>query len=168
MKSNPPLVEEMVDPTVQLQPNGIDLTLHQVREFKGPGSIGFANSDRTIAEVEPVEFDSRGWVKLGKGCYSIVYNEIVNIPSNFIAIAKPRSSLLRSGVSVETAVWDAGYSGRSESLLIVSNELGFRVRKNARLVQLIFFEMARSTSKTYSGIFQGEGINSEHHSSPSP
>jgi len=65
------------------------------------------------------------------------------------AIAKPRSSLLRCGVTVETAVWDAGYSGRSESLLVVFNNNGFRLRKNARILQLLFFRLGEEVREGY-------------------
>ena len=90
--------------------------------------------------------------------FKIIFNEIVNIPKNLAAIAKPRSSLLRCGATIETAVWDAGYSGRSESLLVVYNEKGFRVKKNARLLQLLFFRLDGEVKKGYSGIYQNENI----------
>ena len=75
-----------------------------------------------------------------------------------MALARPRSSLLRCGVSVGTAVWDAGYSGRSQSLLVVYNTRGFRVQKNARIVQLVFLWLSRETTG-YQGVYQHENID---------
>src|SRR3989442_11332336 len=46
--------------------------------------------------------------------------------------ALPISSLLRVGCNVETAVWDAGYRGRSEALMTVVNPAGLD-RKSTRL-----------------------------------
>jgi dUTP pyrophosphatase len=87
----------------------------------------------------------------------ITYNEVVHLPKNIMALGRPRSSLLRCGISVGTAVWDAGYEGRSQSLLIVHNPQGFRVQKNARIAQLVFMEMT-GDSKGYQGVYQNENI----------
>jgi len=58
---------------------------------------------------------------------------------------------------VSTAVWDAGYEGRSQSLLVVYNPLGFRLQKNARVIQLIFMRLSQKT-QGYKGAYQGENI----------
>ena len=91
------------------------------------------------------------------GAYVITFNEIVNLPKNVMALGAPRSSLLRCGVTVHTAVWDAGYSGRSQSLMVVYNPFHFRVQRNARIAQLVFFELTEET-EGYSGAYQGENI----------
>jgi dUTP pyrophosphatase len=87
----------------------------------------------------------------------ITYNEIVHLPKNIMALGRPRSSLLRCGVNVGTAVWDAGYEGRSQSLLLVHNPHGFRVQKSARVMQLVFMELT-GESEGYKGIYQRENI----------
>jgi dUTP pyrophosphatase len=92
---------------------------------------------------------------LSPGPYLITYNEIVNLPKHIMALGRPRSSLLRCGVSVGMAVWDAGYRGRSQSLLVVHNPQGFRVQQNARVSQLVFMEMT-GESAGYQGIYQNE------------
>jgi len=74
-----------------------------------------------------------------------------------MALGRPRSSLLRCGVTVGTAVWDAGYEGRSQSLLVVYNPRGFRLQKNARVAQLIFMRLSGKT-EGYKGAYQGENI----------
>ena len=91
------------------------------------------------------------------GAYVITYNEIVHLPNNVMALARPRSSLLRCGVTVGTAVWDAGYSGRSQSLLVVHNTQGFRLQQNARIVQLVFLHLTGET-EGYQGAYQEENI----------
>ena len=96
-------------------------------------------------------------MELMPGSYIITYNEIVHIPTNLMALARPRSSLLRCGVNIGTAVWDAGYSGRSQSLMLVYNSSGFRVQKNARVAQLIFMPLTTETDG-YSGKYQNENI----------
>jgi dUTP pyrophosphatase len=158
INEKPSLVEKMIDPDIQIQPNGVELTLQRVEFHEGPGSIAFDNSERKLPQTKSLEFDENGWLHLPQGSYKIVFNEIVNIPNNLAAIAKPRSSLLRCGVTVETAVWDAGYSGRSESLLVVYNEKGFRVKKDARVLQLLFFRLGEEVRKGYSGVYQNENV----------
>jgi len=159
INEKPHLVEKMLDPDIQVQPNGIELTLHHVELHEGSGSIAFDNSERKLPPTKNLDFDAEGWLDLPKGSYKVVFNEIVNIPNNIAAIAKPRSSLLRCGATVETAVWDAGYSGRSESLLVVYNENGFRIKKDARMLQLLFFRLGKEVRKGYSGIYQNENVS---------
>jgi len=84
-----------------------------------------------------------------------VFNETVSIPKDMCAIARPRSSLLRMGATVHTAVWDAGYRGRSEALLVVYNESGFFIRKDTRAIQLIFMRLD-SEQEGYSGQYMNE------------
>ena len=63
------------------------------------------------------------------------------------------------GVTVETAVWDAGYTGRSEALLIVYNSAGFYIKRDARVVQLLFMRLENAVSQGYDGRYQHENIN---------
>jgi dUTP pyrophosphatase len=56
---------------------------------------------------------------------------------------------------VETAVWDPGYEGRGRALLIVYNEHGIVLERNARVVQLVFFKVA-GTGPGYAGAYKGE------------
>jgi dUTP pyrophosphatase len=156
INNKPPLVEQMLDPEIQIQPNGVELTLQRVEALKASGAIAFDNSERKLPETKNLDFDDDGWLNLPQGSYKIVFNEIVNIPKNIAAIAKPRSSLLRCGATIETAVWDAGYSGRSESLLIVYNENGFKLKKNARVLQLLFLKLGKEVREGYSGLYQNE------------
>ncbi len=152
------LVSGWLDLETQLQPNGFDLTLRDVSVHSGRGSIGRLSEDRILPELHPLDTDGRGWFDLVPGIYHIVYNEIVDIPVDLMALGRPRSSLGRSGVTIHTAVWDAGYSGRSTSLLSVLNPEGFRVQRNARVMQLVFFGMAAATLNGYQGRYQNENI----------
>ncbi len=148
------LVTGLIDTKTQVSPNGVELTLHKVYRFKEAGVVDFSNEQRRIPEYE--EIPSRdGRYVLTPGNYLITYNEIVRIPEDVIAIGRPRSSLLRSGVTVESAVWDAGYTGRSRGLLLVFNPKGFVVMQNARLLHLIFMKLVRKT-ESYKGVYQGE------------
>lgn len=107
----------------------------------------------------PLDFDADGWLTLEPGIYHILYNEVVDIPKSLMALGRPRSSLARCGVSIVTAVWDAGYNGRSTSMLVVENPAGFRVQKDSRVMQLVFFGMSEATADGYRGRYQGENLD---------
>ncbi len=158
LQQEPPLVENCVDLEAQVQPNGIDLTLREVALLQTPGRIAVSDSERLVSGLAPLAFDGLGFIDLIPGAYIIAYNEIIHLPNNVMALARPRSSLLRCGVNVGTAVWDAGYSGRSQSLMVVYNHQGFRLQRNARVVQLVFFQLTRET-ESYHGVYQGENID---------
>jgi dUTP pyrophosphatase len=157
IKREPPLVEGWLDLDEQVQANGFDLTLRDCALVQSRGQIAADNRDRTVAGLAPLAFDGDGYLNLAPGAYMITYNEIVHMPKDIMALGRPRSSLLRCGVSVGTAVWDAGYEGRSQSLLVVHNPHGFRVQRNARITQLIFLDLT-GESEGYKGVYQGENI----------
>ncbi|MEX2430869.1 MAG: deoxyuridine 5'-triphosphate nucleotidohydrolase [Dehalococcoidia bacterium] len=151
-----PLVSGYVDLSEQLQSNGFDLTLHSLACFAGPGSIGMSNAHRTLAGTTEVLFGRDGFVHLAPGAYIARLNETVALPLAVTALAKPRSSLLRCGVAVHNAVWDAGYAGQSQVQISVYNPHGFSVAKNARIVQMLFLTLDMATNAPYAGAYQGE------------
>ena len=157
LKQETPLIEGWIDLEEQVQANGFDLTLREVALLQSAGRIAVANSQRVVSDLAPLAFDGLGFIDLVPGIYTVIYNEIVHLPRNIMALATPRSSLLRCGVTINTAVWDAGYSGRSESLLVVYNPMGFRLQRNARILQLVFMCLTGET-EGYQGNYQGENI----------
>jgi len=157
LQQQPPLIEGFINLEEQVQPNGIDLTLREVALLQSSGKIAVSDSQRLVSDLAPLVFDGLGFIDLVPGAYIITYNEIVHLPKNVMALARPRSSLLRCGVTVNTAVWDAGYSGRSQSLMVVYNSQGFRLQRNARLVQLVFLRLTQKT-EGYRGSYQRENL----------
>ncbi|MGH9321152.1 MAG: deoxyuridine 5'-triphosphate nucleotidohydrolase, partial [Vicinamibacteria bacterium] len=113
-------------------------------------------AERRTPQTLSLEPSADGFWNLPPGPYWIVYNEIVNIPKDVFALARTRSSVLRSGAQIGTALWDSGYSGRSGSLLVVHNPAGIRLKRNARVLQLVFFELDSPAEKTYDGRYQNE------------
>lgn len=154
-QQQPPLIESYINLDEQLQPNGFDLTLRSIAMLQSPGRITQDNSRRIISDLAPLVFDGTDFMTLMPSAYIITYNEVVHLPNNVMALARPRSSLLRCGVSIATAVWDAGYSGRSQSLMVVYNAQGFQIQKNARVAQLVFSRLTEET-EGYQGKYQGE------------
>jgi dUTP pyrophosphatase len=142
----------------QLQPNGFDLSVAEVGEFANGGAIGRVNASRSLPDVRPLPFDDTGWLELRPGPYQIVFNETVDLPNNLMGLGRPRSSLCRVGATLGTAVWDAGYRGRSTALLMVMNPSGMRLERAARLLQLVFFTLETATARGYDGTYQDENL----------
>ena len=158
LQQEPPLVEGFINLEEQVQPNGIDLTLREIALPQSSGKVAVKDSQRLVPDLAPLVFDGLDFIDLMPGAYIITYNEIVHLPKNIMALATPRSSLLRCGVTDNTAVWDAGYSGRSRSLMVVYNPQGFRLQRNARIAQLVFLQLTQET-EGYHGAYQGENID---------
>lgn len=159
LRQSPPLVEGLREPEQQVQPNGLDLTMRQVSTLSSGGIISYDNKDRLLPETCPLSPGSDGAIDLKPGCYVVLYNEIVHLPADIMALGFPRSSLLRCGADIRTAVWDAGYSGRSQSLLLVHNPHGIRLQTDARVLQLVFLRLTGEVTGGYRGLFQNENIS---------
>jgi dUTP pyrophosphatase len=153
LAADAPLVED-IDQDLQLQPNGIDIRIDRVASLSSRGQLGV--DAREPAERSELATDGDGWWDLATGAYVIGYLERVNLPNDVMAFARPRSSLLRSGVAIHTAVWDAGYSGRGEGLLHVMNPAGYRLQRGARVIQLVFIRLGSPVSVGYGGRYQHE------------
>ena len=156
------ILSDYVDLNTQLTPNGFDITVEKVFKITQKGSLDFSNKERVLPETEECTLkknkprDRFGWWELAAGVYKIRCNEYCSFPNDLIALAFPRSSLLRMGVFTHSAVWDAGFKGKSEFILSVQNPYGLRLKQNARVAQLVFFKID-ATKHTYSGIFQDKG-----------
>lgn len=152
------LIEHYIDLDKQLTPNGFDFTASEIHRFKDSGKLDFSNGERDIPEtekIEPVkvnEDDEYGWWKLESGVYKIKTNEVVDLPEDVIAFAYPRSSLLRMGCTIENGVWDAGFRGQSEFMLIVENEEGVEIKENARVNHIVFEKIEETEG--YQGRYQ--------------
>ncbi len=158
IKSPKPLIRGYIDLATQLQPTGFELTVREVNRFEGRGTIDFSNRNRRIPGLGRVEFGEGGCVELSAGAYLVRYNEVVCLPLDLSALIFPRSSLLRSGSTLYTAIWEPGYVGRGQGLLSVYNPQGLELSKNARIGQMVFMRLREPASEGYSGAYMGEGL----------
>jgi len=153
------LIKNYIDLDTQLTPNGFDLTVGQVFEFDARGALDFSNKQRLVPqgkEIPPEKEspdDKFGWWNLKQGAYRIRTNETVNMPDDLTGIAFSRTSLLRMGCFTQNGVWDAGFKGRSEFILVVGNPAGLKLKQNARVVQLTFLRI-NEVRKGYQGVYQ--------------
>jgi len=146
-------VAEHLEPVAaaQVQPNGVDLTAEAVLEQREPGRIG--TDGKTIGERERVEADE-GVFSLSPGGYILQYAETISIPEDHVGFLYPRSSLMRNSCMLNTAVWDAGYTGKGEGLLEVHHDV--EIERGARVAQLVLADAEHAD--TYDGSYQGERV----------
>ncbi|MFH1307065.1 MAG: deoxyuridine 5'-triphosphate nucleotidohydrolase, partial [Candidatus Micrarchaeota archaeon] len=75
----------------QIQPAGVDLSVESIWRFDRMGVIDEDNSKRKIPECHQIKWKEDGSIELEPGAYKIIFNEIVSIPKDAAAIARPRS-----------------------------------------------------------------------------
>ena len=149
-------VAERVSPITveQIQPNGVDLRLETVFEPRERGRIGRDGKEIGARAPVPPTGEDPATFELEPGAYIVRYIERIRIPEDHVGFVLPRSSLLRNGSMLDTAVWDAGYDGRGEGLLEVHHPIA--IEREARIAQLVLAGAA--ASGTYDGTYQGEGV----------
>lgn len=148
------LVEEYLDLDIQLQPLGFDLTVGNMSAFGSGryGVIDFSNKERYVPKTSPEVAGHYDWITLKPGKYKIRFAEKVNLPRNIYAVGMSRSTLLRCGCAIHSAVWDTGFSGYGEVLLDVGREI--QIGKRARVFQLQFLRC--DDTDEYTGIYNEE------------
>ena len=148
------LVQDMIDPKIQIQQCGVDLTVSKVFTLEGEGVLDFTNEKRKIPEYKEVNPSGSFWT-LKPGVYHIAFNERIVLPNNIAALLMPRSSALVCGIVQHTALWDPGYEGSSFFHAEVSRPV--KLYKNARIGQMIFIKLTGEASG-YKGIYRGEDL----------
>ncbi|MEB2793410.1 MAG: deoxyuridine 5'-triphosphate nucleotidohydrolase [Caldisphaeraceae archaeon] len=140
---------------IQIQPAGVDLRLDRVFKFQGKGFLGIDERYLPmVAEISP----ENDIFELEKGEYKIRFYDIVSVPADVAGLCLPRSSLLRMGASINCALWDPGYRGRGEALLVVYNGHGIRIQRHARIAQMYFIKLTQKADKLYDGIYNNENL----------
>jgi dUTP pyrophosphatase len=142
---------------IQIQQCGIDLRVGKIYKIDGRGIIDFTNEKRelpTYIEIFDSERDEK--IDLQPGIYVVKIADRIKVPENAAGFAYPRSSLLRMGVTIYTAVHDPGYEGYPAYLLHVLNPI--TIYKHARIAQIVFVE-CRDVAGLYEGIYNEKNKN---------
>ncbi|MCG3220292.1 MAG: deoxyuridine 5'-triphosphate nucleotidohydrolase [Candidatus Heimdallarchaeota archaeon] len=146
-------IREYIDLKTQTQIAGFDLSVKEIMHFEDGGVLDFDNSKRIIPQHVSLEKKGDAWM-LKPGGYLVRYNEIVEVPYDAVGIVLPRSSLMRCGATIFSAVWDPGYKGRGVGLMVTYAEI--KIHQNTRIAQLMFIKTTEKTTKGYSGDYQNE------------
>lgn len=118
------------EPTQSRDDGGIDLTVTEIYQIRGPGRLDFGGGELEPAKLDPHprtwrnNDDAYQWWHLEAGTYLIEYNESLTRE----ALLQPRTELLERGATHATL--------RIDELPLVPLTVsagGLRVKENARL-----------------------------------
>ena len=155
------------------QPSGLDLRVGKVYSLYNTWSDepnGLWRGEKHLPshqEIEPKHFgylmnryhdndkytDIYGWKIVPNYPYIFEVDRQIEIGQNNAQFYLPRSTLLRAGVNVYTALGDLGYNGHLSFLVINHYDSPFFIEKGERFAQLIDFEV-KGGSESYDGDYQ--------------
>ena len=130
----------------QYQPAGIDLKLGKIEVFKADKNFyGIIDGNKIIPDYEELKMNALSVNGELKNVYSLRPNipyiattkEKIKIDKNSLQFYKPRSTLLRCGANVMTAVGDSGFNGHLSFLVVNFLPMDFVITKGERFAQLV-------------------------------
>ncbi|WP_048057862.1 deoxyuridine 5'-triphosphate nucleotidohydrolase [Methanothermococcus okinawensis] len=136
---------------IQIQQCGIDLRVGKIYSLKGNGALDYTNEKRELPKyIEIFNSEKDEKIHLNVGIYTVQIADRVKIPHNMAGFTYPRSSLLRMGCTLYTAVHDPGYEGYPTYLMHVLNPI--TIYKDARIAQIVYIECSEVNGE-YEGIY---------------
>lgn len=134
-------------------PAGVDLGIDEVKKVTGVVCL----EDGEYQLPERATLDAyEGVVMIRSDPHIIVYDVKVEVPDDHIGFVLPRSRLMRSGWHLTTAVWEPGYAGNGEGLLMPMVEGLLDVTMSVAQMVMVPVE---DSGIVYDGVHQGERID---------
>lgn len=131
-----------------IQPSGIDLRLDEVFVQKGPASL--IDDEKNLPEIEKLK-PPLYTLKPKKG-YLVTVDRKIKIPKGYSMIYLPRSTILRSFISIHTALGDPGFYGTLKFLFYNYGEFDYIIKQGERIAQAVVFTVTGSGE--YDGSYQ--------------
>lgn len=150
------------------QPSGMDLRLGKIfsLDFEEDGLYGLIDGEKLLPEHKPIkpallnvgkDDYIAGWFLNPNTPYIAQVHGQIKIGKSNAQFYLPRSTLLRAGVNVYTALGDLGYNGHLSFLMINHGLRPFFIQTGERFAQLVDFEV-RGGSESYNGDYQEREI----------
>ena len=140
----------------QVQPNAVDLTIDKVWSLENGVFMLDGDSKHSLQrrEVHPIvrQTDGIEVFRLKEGTYVVEFDQKVEIGASEAGIVVSRSTLMRNGVWLESALYDSGYRGHMHAGLTVAKGIEFIFPRHERLAQFLCFEA--EALRQYDGIYQ--------------
>ena len=133
-----------------VQPSGIDLALDKIYTQQGPGSL--IDNEKNLPEIKEVEGDV--YTLKPHTAYLASIDRKIKIPKGYTMLYLPRSTLLRSFISVQTAVGDPGFYGTLMFMIYNYGDFEYKIKKGDRIAQAVVFPVKGSGE--YDGSYQEE------------
>ena len=145
-------------------PNGLDLRLGKVYTLGNENQIyGLLEEKKIIPKhiekdlenISIYDENTIGWMLLPNVPYILEVENEIKISSDSMQTYYPRSSLLRAGCTLHTAVGDAGYNGKLAFLFINHGPGPFFFEKGVRFAQLVDAQLF-GNKEEYNGDYQND------------
>lgn len=131
-----------------VQPSGIDLELDKIYVQCSEGSL--IDNEKNLPEIKELEGDI--YTLNPHKAYLASIKRKIKIPKGYTMLYLPRSTLLRSFVSVQTAVGDPGFYGTLMFMIYNHGEYDFKIKSGDRIAQAVVFPVEGSGE--YNGSYQ--------------
>ena len=131
-----------------VQPSGIDLELDKIYIQKTQGSL--IDNEKILPDLE--EMSGEIYTLKPHTAYLASIKRKVKIPKGYTMLYLPRSTLLRSFVSVQTAVGDPGFYGTLMFLICNHGDYEYKIKSGDRIAQAVVFPVEGSGE--YEGSYQ--------------
>ena len=131
-----------------VQPSGIDLELDKIYVQKTGGSL--IDNEKELPEIE--EMEGPIYTLEPHAAYLASIKRKIKIPKGYTMLYLPRSTLLRSFISVQTAVGDPGFYGTLMFMIYNHGEYEYRIKSGDRIAQAVVFPVEGSGE--YNGSYQ--------------
>lgn len=133
-----------------IQPSGIDLRMDKIYRQVGSGSL--IDNEKNLPEIEELESVDDIYTLEPKTAYSVTIEGKIEIPTGYTMLYLPRSTLLRSFISVHTAVGDPGFYGTLQFMIVNNGQYPYKIKKGERIAQAVVFPVEGSGK--YNGFYQ--------------
>ena len=133
-----------------IQPSGIDLRMDKIYRQVGSGSL--IDNEKNLPEIEELESVDDIYTLEPKTAYSVTIEGKIEIPTGYTMLYLPRSTLLRSFISVHTAVGDPGFYGTLQFMIVNNGQYSYKIKKGERIAQAVVFPVEGSGK--YNGSYQ--------------
>ena len=133
-----------------IQPSGIDLRMDKIYRQVGSGSL--IDNEKNLPEIEELESADDIYTLEPKTAYSVTIEGKIEIPTGYTMLYLPRSTLLRSFISVHTAVGDPGFYGTLQFMIVNNGQYPYKIKKGERIAQAVVFPVEGSGK--YNGSYQ--------------
>jgi len=133
----------IISPKHQVHAFSVDLTVAKVYGLDPTGQVDFGGNEYSpAAQTALVSHrrrpeDKYEWWDLGRGCYTVEFNEGMKLADDEIGVLEPDERLLRAG-ACHTTSWIRGHAARLETLVFVG-ALNVLLKQNARIGRLRVF-----------------------------
>lgn len=131
-----------------VQPSGIDLALDEIFIQKSGGSL--IDNEKNLPNIEAMEGPI--YTLKPHTAYLASIDRKIKIPKGYTMLYLPRSTLLRSFISVQTAVGDPGFYGTLMFMIYNHGDFEYKIKKGDRIAQGVVWEVTGSGE--YNGSYQ--------------